>query len=1307
MKTTRPRLKYTVKKITPLVLLGLLMVVVNPTGALADVFSDDFSINTVASYAVTHTWTGGGTGSLAYDSTGKRLQVITGDNVALAFSKALPASTSGRFSLDILPTVKFPNWGLMAVRLVQSANTYYQIINTDGATAPARLITKVVNGVVVESVSFASGYVQNTNYPIVITFSPGELRVEAFGQVRVLNATSSSILVSSFAVETAQQHAYVDNIAYTTSLAADTTAPTWTGTTTGIGSATANAAGGSVTVQFGTASDAVDGANVNFNVYYAPSSSWNSGDWSANSLIADAAVVAGSTHANAVTVGGLTNGVAYTFGVRVEDQSGNEDANTATRTATPMNTTPDITAPTWTGTTTGIGLATANAAGGSVTVQFGTASDAVDGANVNFNVYYAPSSSWSASDWSANSLIADAAVVAGSTHANAVTVGGLTNGVAYTFGVRVEDQSGNEDANTATRTATPSVTTAPSFNDDFSTNTVASYAVTHTWTGGGTGSLAYDSTGKRLQVITGDNVALAFSKALPASTSGRFSLDILPTVKFPNWGLMAVRLVQSANTYYQIINTDGATAPARLITKVVNGVVVESVSFASGYVQNTNYPIVITFSPGELRVEAFGQVRVLNATSSSILVSSFAVETAQQHAYVDNIAYTTSLAADTTAPTWTGTTTGIGSATANAAGGSVTVQFGTASDAVDGANVNFNVYYAPSSSWNSGDWSANSLIADAAVVAGSTHANAVTVGGLTNGVAYTFGVRVEDQSGNEDANTATRTATPMNTTPDITAPTWTGTTTGIGSATANAAGGSVTVQFGTASDAVDGANVNFNVYYAPSSSWNSGDWSANSLIADAAVVAGSTHANAVTVGGLTNGVAYTFGVRVEDQSGNEDANTATRTATPSVTTAPSFNDDFSTNTVASYAVTHTWTGGGTGSLAYDSTGKRLQVITGDNVALAFSKALPASTSGRFSLDILPTVKFPNWGLMAVRLVQSANTYYQIINTDGATAPARLITKVVNGVVVESVSFASGYVQNTNYPIVITFSPGELRVEAFGQVRVLNATSSSILVSSFAVETAQQHAYVDNIAYSTSGTTPAVTTFVALGDSITAGLDDNIASDDISTNGLTTGGGFEPVLNNLLSAYYGSPHHIVNEGVPGDKSADGLADIALVLARNPAATRYLVEYGTNDAAVYFALPVPSGYLLNPGDPGYPGTFKANMQQIINAIVGAGKEVSLAIIPITLADCNTSCTYYPNPSIGAKNVAIQGYNLVIGELVAAPLNGIDGSPPDFYTYFSSVDPATGRFRYQDQYATALHPNGTGYQSMANLWFQALTP
>ncbi len=223
-------------------------------------------------------------------------------------------------------------------------------------------------------------------------------------------------------------------------------------------------------------------------------------------------------------------------------------------------------------------------------------------------------------------------------------------------------------------------------------------------------------------------------------------------------------------------------------------------------------------------------------------------------------------------------------------------------------------------------------------------------------------------------------------------------------------------------------------------------------------------------------------------------------------------------------------------------------------------------------------------------------------------------------------------------------------------------------------------------------------YVTMGDSITAGTGDDDLSDGV---------GYPPILEDLLNAQgNGIPYTIINEGVGGTESWEGAALVSTLLFDHPESTRFLVQYGTNDAPPGMPV-VPSGKGLSPGDPGYPGTFKDNMQQIINAVNNAGKEVCLAKIHIALGDVVDS-TPYLDPDNGAKNLVIKDYNEVIDELVNDPLNDITVTPPDFYNYFLADDPVTGNPRYEDQYADNdnLHPNGIGYKSMAQLWFDALT-
>ena len=240
-------------------------------------------------------------------------------------------------------------------------------------------------------------------------------------------------------------------------------------------------------------------------------------------------------------------------------------------------------------------------------------------------------------------------------------------------------------------------------------------------------------------------------------------------------------------------------------------------------------------------------------------------------------------------------------------------------------------------------------------------------------------------------------------------------------------------------------------------------------------------------------------------------------------------------------------------------------------------------------------------------------------------------------------------------------------------------------------------------------------YVAFGDSITAetGGHDNIPGDDTSADGRNTGGGFEPILNDLLTNSTGFSHTVENEGVSGDESIDGVNRIAAVLAAHPNADYLLILLGTNDS---FG-PVPSGVGLSctglsppSNDPGCPGTYKDNMQKIINAIVQAGKIPLMAKVPIRYGDCDlTQCWTFPDPYTNPANLLIsQEYNVALDQLRAS--NGINGTlgnpfnPPGLYTYFAGtpLDTSGKSVEYDD----IIHPGGLGYQSIANLWLQALT-
>jgi len=224
-------------------------------------------------------------------------------------------------------------------------------------------------------------------------------------------------------------------------------------------------------------------------------------------------------------------------------------------------------------------------------------------------------------------------------------------------------------------------------------------------------------------------------------------------------------------------------------------------------------------------------------------------------------------------------------------------------------------------------------------------------------------------------------------------------------------------------------------------------------------------------------------------------------------------------------------------------------------------------------------------------------------------------------------------------------------------------------------------------------------YVAIGDSITWGAGDDISIDNNSLDNRNISRGYEPILNNLLTAGKAYPHTVINEGISGEESIEGLARIQDVIDAYPDAQYFLILFGTNDSAGTLLLPdgVPSG--LGSSSPA-PGTFKYNMQEIITAIVNEGKTPILGKVPITLGPCST-CTPFLNPDTASRNMLIQQYNEVIDELVSA--NGTAVIGPDFYELFN--EDFSGEKRYDFEYSDNLHPNGIGYQSMADSWKNVL--
>jgi len=319
---------------------------------------------------------------------------------------------------------------------------------------------------------------------------------------------------------------------------------------------------------------------------------------------------------------------------------------------------------------------------------------------------------------------------------------------------------------------------------------------------------------------------------------------------------------------------------------------------------------------------------------------------------------------------------------------------------------------------------------------------------------------------------------------------------------------------------------------------------------------------------------------------------------------------------------------------------------------------------------------------------------------------------------------SGHLQNTT-ELFVQAQAGNLQTNWGVQFKLLDKTSNNIQTTAPDYEAPYQHTFTEafnGIALGEytveaivvdSGTPPVPVggafasdtkdpvgigdTYVAFGDSLSKGVGDDIQADNISQDLRINDGGYSAILSDALTAETGYPNAVVRGGEGGDQSIDGLARLPGLLSAFPYSQYYLVLFGTNDSRR--TMPIPpgldgNGELLDPTDPDYPGTYLDNMQQIIDLLVINGKAPILSLVPITLGVCS-DCDQFPDPDTADRNKKIQDYNKVIRELVKD--NGIKVTPPDFYTYFRNN---------QDQFSDNLHPNGVGYQNMADLWFQALT-
>ena len=222
-------------------------------------------------------------------------------------------------------------------------------------------------------------------------------------------------------------------------------------------------------------------------------------------------------------------------------------------------------------------------------------------------------------------------------------------------------------------------------------------------------------------------------------------------------------------------------------------------------------------------------------------------------------------------------------------------------------------------------------------------------------------------------------------------------------------------------------------------------------------------------------------------------------------------------------------------------------------------------------------------------------------------------------------------------------------------------------------------------------------FGAFGDSITNGYGDDRIDDNDASNGKILSRGYTPILTSLLSDYLNPSNPIisvcvVNEGLGGTTAKHGRDRLNETIDRYPAAQIWLVLFGTNDSDG--AFPVDSGVdcqepeNFDPADPDFDSdclnTFKSYMRTIILDLKAQNKIPVLAKVP------------FKRNTTQLQDDTIKEYNQVIQDLYT--FHNLAVQPPDFYSYFSDPD-------NQDKFYDDTHPNGDGYNSIAEEWFTKL--
>jgi acyl-CoA thioesterase-1 len=191
------------------------------------------------------------------------------------------------------------------------------------------------------------------------------------------------------------------------------------------------------------------------------------------------------------------------------------------------------------------------------------------------------------------------------------------------------------------------------------------------------------------------------------------------------------------------------------------------------------------------------------------------------------------------------------------------------------------------------------------------------------------------------------------------------------------------------------------------------------------------------------------------------------------------------------------------------------------------------------------------------------------------------------------------------------------------------------------------------------------TWFFMGDSITAYAYDRAAAQAPS---------FADLIHTATTPLNFSPA-MINGGIGGELSRDGLARLAGTLTLNPDYRFFVLGYGTNDSA---------------GMQASPAVFGTNMQAMIDMVKAGGQIPVLPHIPY---------------SDDGNHGGIPAYNTVIDQLTAT--NQLPLAGPDFYGYFMAHPDQLMQINSSSGMVDKLHPTDVGQAAMNKLFADAARP